>query len=329
MIRAQDDNSGVILIALLWILTAISVIALSFSRESFVEVAAARNALDLSEGYYIARAGMAYTIYQLLDKRSTPQLKQLELPQAPDPIELGRVAGTFGDGEYDVDVQDESAKINVNFATDEQLRNLMLALGIEQRDADIMVDSIMDWKDADNLHRANGGEDEFYQALNPPYKAKNSKIDTVEELLLIRGVTKQYYYGFSEKTTEGAIAYRYGLSRYLTVYSNSNRINVNYASVPVLMSIPGMPPQVAQMIYERRRVKPFQTVEEITKDVAATLTASVMPFLSTDHTGIYTLTALGRRMGSKVQRVIRAVVSLDPRESARYKFIYWNENVAN
>ena len=41
MIRARDDG-GVILIALLWILVAISVIALSFAREGFVEVAAAR-----------------------------------------------------------------------------------------------------------------------------------------------------------------------------------------------------------------------------------------------------------------------------------------------
>ncbi len=329
MTRYTGDNRGVILIALLWILTVLTVIAMSFSRESYVEVAASRNALDLSEGYYIARAGMAYTIYQLLQKRFTPQLKQLAVEEAPDPIELGRVVGTFGDGEYDIDIQDESAKINVNFATEENLRALMQAIGIEQKDADVIVDSILDWRDVDNLPHLNGAEDSYYQSLNPPYKAKNGRIETVEEMLLIRGITRNYFYGFSEKAPDGTIVYRYGLSRYLTVYSNSNRINVNYAALPVLMSIPGMQPQAAQMIFERRHVKPFQNVEEITKELSLNLGPTVLPFLSTDQTGIYTLTAAGRRTGSKVQRVIRAVVSLDPRETNRYKFIYWNENVPN
>ena len=59
MIRAAKDDRGVILIALLWILVALSVIALSFSRESLVEVAVARNARDMGDAYYVARAGIA------------------------------------------------------------------------------------------------------------------------------------------------------------------------------------------------------------------------------------------------------------------------------
>ena len=61
--RRTRGDSGVILIALLWILMALSVIALSFSREGFVEVAAARNTRDLTDGYYVARGGIAKTVY--------------------------------------------------------------------------------------------------------------------------------------------------------------------------------------------------------------------------------------------------------------------------
>jgi hypothetical protein len=70
------SESGVILIALLWILTALSVIALSFSRESRVEVAAARNAQSLEESYFVARAGIATSIYQLVQRRYVPALRQ-------------------------------------------------------------------------------------------------------------------------------------------------------------------------------------------------------------------------------------------------------------
>jgi general secretion pathway protein K len=327
MIRASTDEQGVVLIALLWILTALTVMALSFSRESYVEVAAARNSQDLADGYYIARAGFSSTVYQLIQRRFTPRVRQLELNAPPDPIDMGHVTGSFGDGVYDVDIQDESGRINLNFATEEQLRALMDACGIDKRDAATIVDSVLDWRDAANLHRLNGAEDDYYQSLNPPYKAKNGRFDTVEELLLVRGVTKQYFYGFAEKTPEGEVVQRYGLSRYLTVYSTGNRVNVNYAPLQVLLSIPGMPPALAMSIIEKRKTKPLVSLEEISRDLPATVGASALPYLSTDQTGVYTLTVRGRREVARVTRLIRAVVSLDPRELTKYKILYWNENV--
>jgi general secretion pathway protein K len=324
------DPAGVILIALLWILTALSVIALSFSREGFVEVAVARNTRDLADAYYIARAGLMETVFRLLQREMKPQVRQLELQDTPDPLDLDTIAGKFGDGEYSIDLQDESGKININFAPEDQVRTLCEAIGISKVDADIITDSVMDWKDVDPDHRINGAEDDYYQSLNPPYKAKNGRLDAVEELLLVRGVTPDYFYGHAEKAPDGSVIYRYGLSRYLTVYSTGNAVNVNYAPIPVLMSVPGMTPETAQMIYERRKVKPFANVNEITQQLPVTLGPNTIPFLTTNRTRIYTLTVKAHRMKSKVQRAIRAVVSLlDPTQPTRYKILYWNENVPN
>ena len=328
MCRRRGDK-GVILIALLWILTALSVIALSFSREGFVEVSAARNARALSDAYYIARAGLNATIYQLLERRYTPRVQQLELEQPPDPLDLGRVTAAFGDGTYEVEIQDESGKINLNFVSEEQLRALVQVIGIQQPDSDIIVDSIMDWRDVDNAHRPNGAEDDYYQTLPVPYKAKNNRMETVEELLLVRGVTPAYYYGHPERAPDGSVIYKYGLSRCFTVYSTSNRINVNDAPLSVLMSVPGMPPEAARMIYERRQVKPFTNIEQINRDIGISLGPATQPYLMVEDTGVYTLTAIGRRGDSRVRRVIRAVVSLDSREAKRYRIFYWNENVPN
>jgi general secretion pathway protein K len=327
MTRVRGDH-GVILIALLWILTAIAVIALSFSRESFVEVSAARNARDLSDSYFIARAGISFTVYKLLERRYIPRVRQLQLEAPPEPIDLGTISGQFGDGVYDVEIQDESGKLNLNFVSEEQLRLIVAAAGIDKREGDVIVDSILDWRDTDNLHRINGAEDDYYMSQPIPYKSKNGRFDTVEELLLVRGVTRDYFYGHPEKMPDGTAVYRYGLWRFFTVYAPPNqRINVNFAPFEVLMSIPGMPPQAAQSIIERRKAKPFATIEEITRDLPVTLPPSVMTQLWTEQTGTYTLTASAHRENSRVRRVIRTVISIDPRDPKGYKVIYWNENV--
>jgi general secretion pathway protein K len=326
--RRLPTECGVILIALLWILTALSVIALSFSREGFVEVAAARNTQSLESAYYIARAGIEETIYRLILKRTIPVVKQPGLEETIDPLDLGVVAGSVGGGAYQVDLQDESGKINLNIVQEEQLRALVAACGIPQEDAGIIVDSILDWRDTDNLHRLNGAEDDYYQSLNPPYKAKNAKFDTVEELLLVRGITPTYFYGYPERDPNGAIVYKYGLSRLFTVYTNRNQVNVNYAPLPVLLSIPGMPPQAAQAIYDRRHVKPFKSVADINRDLAVNLgPTSGLNYLSTEQTGIYTLTASAHAENSKAKRVIRAVITLQANERSPYQTLYWNENV--
>ncbi len=326
--HSRATERGVVLIALLWILTALAVIALSFSRESFVEVAAARNARDGAIGYFAARAGIANAAFQMIVRRATPRVRQLELQGPPDPIDLGLIRGEVGEGEYSVEIQDESGKINLNFVQEPQLKALMEALGIGPPDSDIIVDSIQDWRDPDNLRHANGAEDDYYQSLNPPYKAKNGRFDTVEELLLVRGVTRDYFYGRIERTPDGSFVRHAGLSDCLTVYSMANNaININSAPIEVLMSIPGMSLETAQMIYERRKTKPFTTPDEITRTLPVSLGTNAMPFLTTNSTSILSLTAEGRRHGAKGVRVIRAVILLTPQELSGYRVIYWNENV--
>ena len=328
MNRDRLNERGVIFIALLWILVALTVIALSFSRESFVEVAVARNSRDMADAYYVARAGMASAIYQLIEKRLRPRVVGLEIAE-PDSLDMGSYSGSFAGGNFQVDIQDESGKVSLNTVTEEQLRALLDALEIERADRDVIVDSMMDWRDVDLLHRANGAEDQYYQALPRPYKAKNGRMETVEEMLLVRGVTPQYFYGERIKDPNGNPIHRYGLSRYFTVYSNNtNRININFAEPAVLLSIPGMVPRTAELIYERRKSKPFKNVAEVTQELSITLPVNAVPMLSTDTTGTYTLTASARMEHSKARRVIRAVVILDAREErAGYKIVYWNESV--
>jgi general secretion pathway protein K len=320
-------EKGVILIAMLWILTALSIIALSFSRDSFVEVAAARNTQSMESSYFVARAGIQSAIYRILQKRFIRSVRRLEDRDTPDPVDLGRMSGDFGGGFYRVDIQDESGKISVNRVHEEQLRLLMEAAGIDKRDADIITDSILDWRDADSAHHLNGAEDDYYQSLDPPYQAKNGDLDTIEELLLVRGVTAEYFYGHPERDRDGSIVYKYGLSRYLTVYSPRNHINVNYAPLAVLLSIPGMPPEAARMIYDKRLTQPFKSREDISRGIPVPIGAEALSQISVEQTGIYTLTAAAHMENSKARRVIRTVVGLRLGQYPPYQILYWNENV--
>ncbi len=67
-------------------------------------------------------------------------------------------------------------------------------LGLPGMTVDI-ADSILDWLDPDDTARTNGAEREYYFGLNPPRVPKNGPIETVEELLLIKGVTPQLLFG--------------------------------------------------------------------------------------------------------------------------------------
>ena len=115
-----------------------------------------------------------------------------------------------------------------------------------------------------------------------------SAFDATEELLLIRGVTPEYYYGRPERAEDGSIIYKYGISRCLTVYSTSTRsqINVNYAPLPVLLSIPGIDLETAERIIANR---PFQNTGEISDAIPGSLTTESLQYFSTQLTDIYTL----------------------------------------
>ena len=191
------------------------------------------------------------------------------------------------------------------------------------------LDRAFNGSDVDNAIHPNGAEDEYYQGLPVPYKTKNGMMETVEELLLIRGVTPEYYYGRTERAPDGSPTYLYGLSRYTTVFSAGRGINVNFAPLQVLMAIPGMPPEAAEAIYQRRQVKPFASIDEINRELPVSLGPTVLPALNIEHTGVYTLTASGRREGARTRRVIRAVVRLDAGDPKRHRILYWNENVPN
>ena len=338
--KPESGNEGIVLIVVLWIMTALAVLTLSFTRESRIEIMTAYNARSMEKAYYVARAGMEHTIYQIVQRRMASSrstaMSAVNEETDPDPVDVGLVSGSFDGGFWQVNVRDESGKLNINTVSEQQLGALILAAGIEDPDARVLIDSILDWRDTDSTIRSDGAETDYYESLDPPYKAKNGRFEAVEELLLVRGMTRDYFYGKPVRSGDGTVEYKYGLSRFLTVYSTRDQVNVNHAALPVLLSIPGMPPEAAQMIYERRLTQPFRATAEITSEIPFPMGAGVLNRLSTAQTGVFALTAEAHEEGSRARRVIRAVINLTSGTSANsaggqnlYQILYWNENISD
>ncbi len=91
----------------------------------------------------------------------------------------------------------ESAKLDLNHASDAQLELLFtpLLLDLQVENAPELIAAILDWRDEDSEAREGGAENEYYNDLEPAYNAKNGPFDTVEELLLVKGITAAVLYG--------------------------------------------------------------------------------------------------------------------------------------
>lgn len=132
-------------------------------------------------------------------------------------------------------LHDENGKLNINGITNEN-RDMFIRFlgkkGIEVLDADVVVDSMLDWLDPDDLTHINGAEDKYYESLPEPYKAKDASFSSIEELMLVRDVTAEIFESIRDE---------------ITVYGEKQiKINVNFTSKEILSSLPGLTDGIAE-----------------------------------------------------------------------------------
>jgi general secretion pathway protein K len=214
--------------------------------------------------------------------------------------------GQLGNGRYSVAIIDESGKIDINKITEQSgilLKNLLMNHGVRESDADIIVDSLFDWRDADDLRHLNGAEDEYYLSLPSPYKAKNANFDTVEEILLIKGMTSEILYGGGEMK---------GVIQYLTVNGPAPQININAAPRDVLMAVPGITPEIADSIISLRETR------QVTPQDAG-IPGESAAFVSYAGGNTFTIESRGHR-GGEGGYAIRATVVIEGNNKHRYVY---------
>jgi general secretion pathway protein K len=136
-------------------------------------------------------------------------------------------------------VTDASRKTNVNKLLDQNgvvnqihrdvLRRFLsfedFRLGLEE--IEDLLDAITDWLDVDDEVTRFGAESSYYLSLDRPYTCRNGAMQSLEELLLVRGVTPELFYGTEDVP---------GIESFLTV-SGDGKVNINTAHPLVLWSL--------------------------------------------------------------------------------------------
>ena len=210
--RALGSQNGIALVAVLWVLVLLSVIAGDFLRESRTQTQLARNLLENARARALAEAGVNRAIFDLLDPKGQWQ------------ADGTAYAFPFGDGKVSVSIQDEGGKINLNRARDELLQGLFVVFDLDEEEAAHLVDANADFRDPDDLRRLNGAEESDYRAAGLPYRPKNAPFEVVDELQQVMGMTRQLY----ER-----------VAPFVTVYTRRPGVDPNTAPCEVLFAIPG------------------------------------------------------------------------------------------
>jgi general secretion pathway protein K len=219
---------GVAFIVVLWLLALITILLGSFALLARGESLQARHLLDNTQGRYAAEAGVNRAVFALA---------------APDPlvrwIPDGRsYAFEFAGATVDIQVIDESGKLDINAAELPLLEAFLRGSGLEALDAQALAAAIVDWRDPDDLLLPNGAEDNEYEAAGLTYLPKNALFDTLSELQQVLGMNHDLYRRLAPS---------------LTVHSGMSVPNAAFAPAAVLAALPGLEPGLIEALVQQRQ----------------------------------------------------------------------------
>ena len=229
LMRARPSTQrGVALVLVLWVSILLTVIASSFITERRAEMLIVRNSVSLARAAAAADAGVQRALLDAFRNDTSP--------------DLWRRDGQSHDWSFDgvpvrVEMRDESAKIDVNTASDALLRGLFTSVGLPEEEVTKLLDAILDWRDPDTLKRANGAEEGDYQAAGLSYRPANAPFQAIEEIQLVLGMRPDVYRRIAPM---------------ITVFSRQTGVNAMFATREVLLAIPGVTPEIADEYIQRR-----------------------------------------------------------------------------
>ena len=239
MIRFLRDTRGMALILTILIISLIVALTLQFNRSMRSNLVAAVNLRDGVKLGCIARSGFNGALAVLHEDASSGNVDTLREDWAHIKFFSESSPSLFNEGRFVLDIMDLSGKIQLSQLVDKEgnynntQKSLLIRFmnfpefGLDPEEVENIVDAIKDWIDADNETTRFGAEDAYYQALEKPYPCKNAPIEFLEELLFVRGITKELLYGSGEKP---------GIAQYLNPHGNG-KVNINTANILILRSL--------------------------------------------------------------------------------------------
>lgn len=238
-------KSGAALIVALWVLIILSLLIGAFAYDMHIEAGITSYSRKRLKAQYLARAGVEWAKIILVKSGEEQDEEVLDDGDqvAVQAVRLSRgmaitgLTRELGDGEVIIDIVPEEGRRNVNKLSDEDWEEILDQANIPEERWDELIDCFTDWVDPNDEHQLNGAEsdDPFYEERG--YECKNGPLDTIDELLLIKGFDEAVVYGAPPASEdENPIL---GIAQWLTVWG-SGQVNVNTASREVLMTVSGI-----------------------------------------------------------------------------------------
>ncbi len=304
--KILSSSRGIALLTVLWVMVLLTIMVAQFAQSVKGELQITSNLKQDTQGYYLAWGGINYALAQLGNAKWEP---------------TGEKRGIILEGkEIQIIIDDEASKININLVQGDILVNLLLGLDIPSEEAHIISDSILDWRDPDDLYRPDGAEDDYYSSLSSPYPCKNGKFDTVEELLLVKGVTRKIFYGKKGGT---------GLINHITVHTASTRLNINTVSRNSLLALPGMDKDKVDLIFSLREEVGINHLSQLQGIVGHDVYRMISPHLTLKSSPYWSIEASAKIPDSPLSRKIAVIVkkiTINARPSMQ--FLYWKDRVS-
>jgi general secretion pathway protein K len=255
-IRRQE---GAALLLVLWLAAALSAIAFTLANTVRGEVERSSTDADGLKAYYLAEGAIDRMLVYI------EAGADFAGPDGKPRFEPGRTSVLridFPTGVVRAEYIPENSKLNVNLEQPGVLNGLLLALGVDPDRARAIVAGILDWRG-----QTSGGSlsefDEYYLSLTPSFRARHASLQEVEELLMVRGVTPDLFYGSYTRNEEGNLIPHTGLRDCLSVYGSSlGALDVNSVT-PEVMTAVGVAPETAAAIVALRKVAPIHDMAQL------------------------------------------------------------------
>ncbi len=303
--RGSDGGRtrGSALLMVLWISAALAAVAFSLANTVRGETDRTSTVIDEVRGYYLATGAIDRAAVELLWGVTYQVDRKIKQGSA-------WVDYNFPGGAAHVELIPETAKINVNVIPPERLVRLVAALGVEPEATSQIVQGI--------LARRQGPAVPVSMPGAPTFPRPATSFQEIEELLSVRGVTPEIFYGTfvpvpEPRQGEPRLVRRSGLADCLTVYGTTEQVDANTADPAVLAAV-GLPQAAIAMLVQMRKAAPLKP-EQLAQMASGFGTAA--SFLRLEGNSILTIRATARaRLAngqlSDMKRTVSALVKYMP-----------------
>ena len=278
----STPRSAIALIIVMISILVLAILAGGFAWSMKVETKLASNANSEVELEWLGRSGVDYAKWVLSFMDPTKPYDSLDQAWATghgtvgptnNPIEVQNPV-PLGNGSFTWKIVDLERKFNINVVADPRnqqqsqqiLQQALTVVGVDAGESAPIVSSIIDWIDPDDAITPEGAETEYYQTLPRPYEAKNGPIDDISELLFVKGISQDMYWG-SSSTNHPISALQHEQNRFggpltppnypvglvdLFTPVSDGKVNINTASAEVFQLL-GLDNNVAEAIVAGRQ----------------------------------------------------------------------------